>query len=137
MSLQSIVTEIGSALTSAATPVTAVANAATEALKGAEQIANPTTEQRINQLKEGAQADVTKFKDVLLARDAAAADALLSGLPIYIGISLPESEYSQLKATVADALNGIQLLGFYSAGRQGQLEKDIADLISVNGVVKN
>jgi len=72
----------------------------------------------------------------LLAHDATAANALLAGLPIYIGISLPQTEYSQLAGTEAAGLNGIQILGFYSAGRQGQLEKDIADLIAVNGVAK-
>ena len=123
--------QIGSAITSAAEPITAIAGAIGNVAKDIQPLENPTTLQRVNQLTEGAQNDVADFKNKILSGDWAGIRSAIGGLRGTIGIKLSSAEFDAL-AKIGVQFSGNDLLGFYDAARTAKLEADSAQVESLN-----
>lgn len=124
---ESIVGQVTSAVSSISTPLTAVSNAVANVAKDVQPLTNPSLIQRANQLKQGAQDNLTKLKEDLLAGDVTGAHIIIDGLRGGIGIELSESEYSRL-SDLRFTLSGNDLLGFGSAALSYQLQQNLDQL---------
>lgn len=131
---QTILNQVTSLLSSSATPITAIGNAVSDVAKDVNLVQNPTLVQRINQLTEGAQKDVTNVKNLLVDHAPfASVNAAFDGMPANIGIVLSESELRALDALKFE-FSGKSVLGFYAAAREAKLADDIKDLVLAYGV---
>jgi hypothetical protein len=111
-----------------ATGVPQVANAVYAVATDIGDIQNPTLVQRINQLTQDSQKDVTNFKDLLIAGDFVGVDRMFASVPEYLGIDISDAEFQQLR-TYNRAVDLFSILASYAGKRQGKLEADIRDLI--------
>lgn len=130
--VESVVSQVAGSISSAAEPITAVAGAVQDVAKDLQPLINPSLEQRINQLKNGAEDDVTKFKNLLLASDVDGLQLMLFELPSGVGLSVSEAERDQL-GKISCTISGWNTLGSYSVSRNSKLLADIAQLEALNG----